>query len=372
MKFLYLFFIPYILFANFMPNESCRECHKTIFEEFQRARHANSSIFLDPIHNAAWKHSPDFKKNKYTCAICHTPTDTNLITAIYDFNQSILPQKDSIAQQNGVACAYCHRIKDIKYGENLNKNIINEQERVYYGNIKNPIPNKFHEYAENKNFKNGNICIGCHSHYKNKYGVNICSYNKNNVLNSLNCVSCHMPKIVGYVADINGSHNMHAFHGFAGIHNDILLMQKYISIEIIRGIDRFFIAINNKAPHALTLHPMRIMQLRVSVIRDNKEIKFPDKNFQRLIGDEHNITLPWSAKKIIKNTSIKGNEKRISTYMYKLKENDIVNVKVGYYLISKQLAKKFALDKDKELNKFILLKQKIFIIKPDKFEPQVE
>jgi hypothetical protein len=141
------------------------------------------------------------------------------------------------------------------------------------------------------------------------------------------------------------------------------MLSKYVSIEILRGIDRFFIAINNKSPHALTLHPMRVMELRVLVIRDKNVTRFEPKDFVRLLGVDNNMTSPWDAKELIKNTSIKGNEKRVSTYMYALKEGDVVNVELGYHLLNKKVAKSLGLEDDERLNKFILLRQTIFTIK---------
>ena len=366
MKF-FLIFIPFLLFAKFEPNISCKPCHSQIYLEFQRARHSFSSIFKDPIHKAAWESSPFFKEKKYVCAKCHTPTDEKLLASL-DFNQTIMPDINSTAQSDGVACSYCHRIKNIENNETQNSNIISTQEHLYYGNLKDVLNNSFHKTAQNKRFKNGNVCIGCHSHYKNKYGVNICSTNQHNELNSANCVSCHMPKVPGSPSDLK-KRNVHSFHGFAGIHNDIGMLSRYISIEILRGIDRFFISINNLSPHALTLHPMRVMELKVSVVRDKNVTNFPPKKFFKIIGVNNKPTTPWEAKKVIKNTSIKGNEKRVSTFMYSLKSGDIVNVKVGYYLLRKDIAKSYNLENNKKLNNFILLKQKVFIIKPNSFEP---
>jgi len=362
-----LLLVPIFLFAKFATNEQCKGCHQTIYNEYQKARHSHASIFKDKIHKAAWEISPSFKKKQYTCAKCHTPTDENLLAAL-DFNQTAMPDYNNTAQLDAVACAYCHRIKSIQNNETLNINHTSKKEHVYYGNLKDTVTNPFHKYDTNKNFTNGNVCIGCHSHYKNKYGVNICSTNEHNELNSANCVSCHMQQVDGSPSSMK-ERKTHAYHGFSGIHNDISMMSKYVSIEILRGIDRFFISINNLSPHALTLHPMRVMQLQVSVVRDKNVTNFKNKDFVRILGDNGHLTTPWEAKEMIKNTSIKGNEKRVSTFMKALKSGDIVNVKVGYYLLNPKVAKGLKLDADKKLNTFILLKQQVFIIKPNSFEP---
>jgi len=360
MKYIILL-IPIFLFAKFASNEQCKSCHPIIYAEFQGARHSNASIFKDKIHLNAWKTSPDFKNKQYKCAICHTPTDEKLLAAL-DFNQTALPDINSTAQSDGIACSYCHRIKSIEHNETMNINHINKKEHLYYGNLKNVLKNDFHKFGVNKNFKNGNVCIGCHSHFRNRFEVNICSTNDHNELDSANCVSCHMQRIPGSPSN-KKQRKTHAFHGFSGIHNNSSMMSKYISLEILRGIDRFFIAINNLSPHALTLHPMRVMKLEVSVVRDKNVTNFKPKTFVRIIGANKKLSTPWKAKEIIKNTSIKGNEKRVSTFMYTLQKGDIVNVKVGYYLIYPKIAKSLGLDEDKDINRYILLKQKVFSIK---------
>jgi len=361
-KIILVLVIPVLLVAKFATNESCKSCHPTIYNEYQKAMHSKSTIFKDPIHEASWKISPDFKKRQYICGRCHTPADTTLKGAL-DHNLTMVPDENSTSGgHDGVACAYCHRIQAIKQDVKQNQNIINQKELSFFGNLKNPKENKFHKTATNRNFKNGNVCIGCHSHYKNNFGINICSTNDHNELNSANCVSCHMPKVDGSPSNMS-ERKKHAYHGFAGIHNDIGMLSKYIGIEILKGIDRFFIAINNRSPHALTLHPMRVMQMRVFVVRDSNMTKFPAKDFVRILGEKDHITTPWKAKELVKNTSIKGNEKRVSTYMYALKEGDIVNVEVGYYLLNKDVAKSLGLESKKELSTFITLKQKVFHIK---------
>jgi len=362
MKKISLLFVPLVIFAKFASNENCKACHPTIYYEYQKAMHSKATVFKDPMHMAAWKISPDFKLRKYECGRCHTPADTTLQGAL-EHNLTMVPDINSTSGGNdAVACAYCHRIKAIKHGEKQNINITNKEEKLFFGNLKDPKKTVFHKSGRNKNFKNGNVCIGCHSHYKNDHGVNVCSTNDHNELDSANCVSCHMPKVSGSPSN-QYERKEHAYHGFAGIHNDIGMLSKYVDIEILRGIDRFFISINNRSPHALTLHPMRVMQLKVSVVRDKNVTKFKDKDFVRVLGADNNITTPWDAKEIIKNTSIKGNEKRVSTYMFALQPGDIVNVELGYYLLNPMISKFLKLDHDKELNRFILMKQQVFNIK---------
>jgi len=364
-----IFLFTTVLYANeFALSSTCKSCHSTIYKEFQQSMHQNSTIYKDPIHKAAWLKSPSFKNKRYNCGRCHTPADMNLINKL-DQNLTVMPDKDNPSQNDAVSCAYCHRIKSIKKDIPQNYTIPNKKRHLYYGNLKDPLANSFHETNTTKNFKDGNLCIGCHSHFKNSHGVNTCSTNINNELDKLNCVSCHMPKVDGAPSSLK-QREQHAYHGFPGLHNDSKMLQNYLSIELLQDFDRFFISIDSGTPHALSLHPMRTMQLKVSVIKSKKIIECVAQNFKRIIGVDTNSTLPWNATKTIQNTAIKSNEKRLTTYVYTLKKGDKVKVVIGYYLLNKKNQKLLEIKEDSKLNKFIVLKTKIFDINETKVKQE--
>jgi hypothetical protein len=105
------------------------------------------------------------------------------------------------------------------------------------------------------------------------------------------------------------------------------------------------------------------MKLKVSIIRGSTILDCIEHSFKRVVGTDNNETLPWFATKIVENTSIKANEKRILTYLDKLYPGDRVMVKVGYYLITENSAKMLNLNSIKELREFKLLKSRVFHIK---------
>ncbi len=356
--------IASLVFAanSFVPSSKCKECHEIIYKEFQTAQHANSTVFKDKIHAAVWaKHPKNLKMKKYGCAKCHTPA-ANDIEKLSKKGVEYLPDKNNPTQNEGISCAYCHRIKDIKHGKMMNTNIVSKESRKYFGNLQNHIKSPFHKIdTTNKNFKNGNVCIGCHSHKKNKFNLNVCSTNINNEMDGANCVSCHMPKVKGSVSTLRDT-KVHAFHGFAGLHSYSDMLKKYVDIELLREINDFVVSINNKSSHALTLHPLRVMKLLVSVKRDGKEIKFPPKIFLRAIGQNGKPTPPWLAKEIVKDTVIKANEKRSIKYKFHLKKGDEVKAVLGYYLVNPKLVKKLGLENYQKATKFYILKEEKFKI----------
>jgi len=121
--------------------------------------------------------------------------------------------------------------------------------------------------------------------------------------------------------------------------------------------------IDNKSSHAMSLHPMRMMQLRVKVIRDGKTIQLAAKNFARVIGVNGKGTPPWLAKEIVQDTAVKANEKKVSTYDYALQKGDILEVTIGYYLVNPKMLKSLDLEKSEVATKFHHFKTEKFEIK---------
>ena len=244
----------------------------------------------------------------------------------------------------------------------MNENVISKEGKSYFGSLKKHIESPFHKIkTDSAHFNSGNVCIGCQSHKKNKFDMNVCSTNLNHGLDGANCVSCHMPKVKGSVSTLHKTKE-HAFHGFPGTHTHHDMLSQYVDIALSKESDRFDITIHNKSTHALSLHPMRVMQLRVKVTRDGKTEEFKPKNFARIIGANGKPTPPWLAKEEIHNSTIKGEEKRVISYHYRLQKGDKVEVTLGYYLVNPKMLKKLDLQESEVATKFHIYKNKKFEI----------
>ncbi len=346
--------------GQFMPNSACKECHPLIYEEFQSSMHANSTIFKDPIHKAVWNIHPLKKKGSYDCAACHTPAADNLQKLIAPGD--VVPDENDESQNQGVSCAYCHRIKDIKIGLKQNINILNEKPKLYYGTKQDHIKSPFHEIdTSNANFLKGNVCMGCHSHKKNRFGLNLCSTNENMEIEKSECVSCHMPKVAGSVSTLKETQK-HSFHGFAGAHRYNEMLSKYVDIEFLPRLEDFEIAVNSKAPHDLLLHPLRVSFLKVTVIRNGKQVFNKKEIFVRIIGSDGKPTPPWKAKEVVKDTMIKANEKRSVKFGFKLQKGDKIKAVLGYRLVKPPMLKKLNLQNDETAKKVYVLKKAEFTL----------
>ncbi|MDD2652956.1 MAG: multiheme c-type cytochrome [Sulfurimonas sp.] len=354
-----------LLFAQ-SETETCKKCHPQIVDEFEGSMHASSTYYKDPIHKGAWDLHPLKEKGDYNCKECHAPLAKN---------------EDEI--KNGVTCASCHTIKDVEEHAAKNKNIYGsdpktfysaeagrEKEKVVYkkesswfGMSTTSVGSPYHniDYT-NEKFYNGQMCMGCHSHRQNAAQLTVCETGKEGVQKKEeNCITCHMPIVQGTATTIRQSQD-HAYHGFAGTHKNPEMLSKYVDIELNKRSSGFDVVINNKAPHNLMLHPMRVVELRVNLINGSKATSLMSHSFVRALGNENGPSMPWLANQIVTDTMIKANEKKIISYTDALKKGDKVEVQLGYYIVTSKTAEKLNIAEHKELQKFNILKQKSFIV----------
>ncbi len=383
----YLLFFSFTilnLFAisQFESSQTCKVCHPIIYNEHFNSAHSKASVFKDPIHNAVWNIHPAKAKEKYKCAKCHTPNDKTIITALKD-GTSALPKRNK-AQQEGVSCASCHNIKDVETHVKANKNIITSSKKklfsarvseknnadkkyslkiTWLGTTRNGSP--FHDIDfTNKNFYNGNVCTGCHSHKQNEHKLDVCNMNlhKNKNTEKENCITCHMPEVQGSFSTLKSS-KTHRYHGFTGTMHKPHMLTKYVKLELKQTLDGFDIIITNKANHDLLLHPLRVGELQINIQRDTKKIKLKPVKFIRIIGKYNKTSMPWMATKVLKNNQIKAKEKRVIHFKKKLLIGDNVEIKLGHHIVNPKAAKKLGLDTHKKLTRFTLFKQKNITIR---------
>ena len=380
-----IIFIILNIYANeSIDSTTCKGCHPTIYGEFYDSSHRKASIFENKVHKAMWDLHPDKQKESYTCAVCHTPTDLELLKNLEE-NKKALPSNNNIQTQEAISCVYCHSIKDVENHAKLNKNVISEEEKVFYsanenhrdqknksfkdevslfGMMKEKSGSPFHKIDySNDNFYTGKMCMGCHSHMQNDNNFDLCRMDEKGAKDEeTNCISCHMPKIAGSATSIKITKE-HRFHGFASGSKNQDLLAKYIKIDLKENKNDFEISIKNEASHNLFLQPLRLAQLKVSVLRDGKTIALETKEFARIIGKDGKPTMPWIADSEIKNNMIKANEKRIINYDFQIQKNDKIEVIFGYYTVNPKMIEKLNLQDDEESKKFNIVFSKFFYAK---------
>lgn len=380
-----IIFIILNIYANeFIDSTTCKGCHPTIYGEFYDSSHRKASVFENKVHKAMWDLHPDKQKESYTCATCHTPTDLELLKNLEE-NKKAIPENNNVQTQEAISCVYCHSIKDVENHAKSNKNIISEEEKVFYsanennrdqknksfkdevslfGMMKEKSGSPFHKIDySNDNFYTGKMCMGCHSHMQNDNNFDLCRMDEKGAKDEeTNCISCHMPKIPGSATSIKITKE-HRFHGFASGSKNQDLLAKYIKIDFKENINDFEVSIKNEAAHNLFLQPLRLAQLKVSILRDSKTINLDTKSFARIIGKDGKPTMPWIADSEIENNMLKANERRVINYDFKLQKNDKIEVIFGYYTVNPKMIEKLNLQDDEESKKFNIIFSKFFYAK---------
>jgi len=389
MKFLLLLFLfinSVNLFAlsQYDSSKVCQKCHPIIYKEHYSSSHRNASIYNDAVHKAVWDKHPFKKQGKYKCAKCHTPSDKELISSLKR-GEEALPQKNSAQLELGVSCLSCHMIKSVNKHAKSNENVMTDiKDRLYsaregeesnhnksfklkssmFGLVTTESGSPFHDIDfSNKNFYNGNVCIGCHSHKQNSNKLQVCSMDLEKHQNSEkeNCITCHMPKVKGSFTTLKES-KTHRYHGFLGTNHKPKLLAKYVKITFDKQKNGFDINIQNMANHPLLSHPLRLGELRVSVVNNGKKSELKSVNFIRVIGHDSKPTPPWLATKVLKDTQIQAKESRKIHFNRVLKHGDIVEVSLGQYIVNPKMAKKLGIN-DKKLTSFKLFKKERFSVK---------
>ena len=374
-KILFILFFLTLFSQASLENTTCKKCHPVIFEEYQNSMHSKASVFKDPIHKAVWDKHPAKTKGNYKCAKCHTPSDHALM-------EGKTKLTDNAVQENEpISCQQCHRIQSIEKHTKANKNIMSKKEKYFFsadkarkgtkvefkeestlfGLMTKVSGSPYHDIDySNENYYNGNVCMGCHSHKQNGKGFTVCDLEVEQKDSKETCISCHMPKVKGSLANQKQSAT-HAFHGM-NIHKSTPeLLSKYIKLSLTKETNTFTVTIKNEATHTLFPQPLRLNQLRISIERDGKSIELKPVNFRRVIGSNGKPSMPWLADAVISDNTIKAHEIRKVTFDTTLQTGDSVVVKFGYYMANPKAAKKLGIE-DPSATRFIVLTKKRFDI----------
>jgi len=338
---LIILFLYSFSFGVYLSNKSCKECHKDIYNEYQHSYHSKD-YFNDILH----RHIADkISTNRYDCAVCHMPAAKNidnLIKGIDRPNSAVTRQKDAIS------CFLCHEIAYVKKSHKFNVNVLTKQVDGYkpslYGNLENPDENDKHSSLHNPIYSK-NVCLGCHSHKRNKNDLLIFQAAKPGVT-SQGCIKCHMPYIPGGDENINKkARTKHRSHYFFGIHDDEM-RKKSIDLKLnIKKKYHIIITLKNKMGHPLIIQSARMMYLRVKVLRDGKVIwsNKTDKNSYfkyDYIKGKKPIVIPYTATSYKWFNNLEAKKSKIYDYKIPtLKKGD--KVVASFYMV---IAKKECLD----------------------------
>ncbi len=325
----------------YLSNKSCKECHKDIYNEYQRSYHSKG-YFNDILHRSI---ADKISSKKYDCAVCHMPAaqDINaLATGLERPNSSDIRQKDAIS------CFLCHEIAYVKKAHRYNNIILTKQTEGYkpslYGGLENPDENDKHSSLNNPLYKD-NVCKGCHAHKRNQNDLLIFKA-MDDKQSSKECIKCHMPYILGGSENMNKkARKEHRSHYFYGIHDD-QMRKKSVDLSIdIKKDNHIKVKLTNKMAHPLIIQSARKMYLRVIVKRGNKIIwsNKADKNSYfkyDYLKDKKSVIIPYSATSYRWFNNLEAKKSKNYDYFIEdLKKGD--KIIASFYMV---LAKKECID----------------------------
>ena len=352
---------------TFAKNETCKECHPIIYDEFMKSSHSKSTVYNDAIHAAVWDlHPKNLKFQQYTCGKCHTPGADNAADFITAGKHGI-PDSNNQSQAQGVSCAACHRIASMEQHEASNTILFSTENKTYFAQRPNPKKDSYHDIiTTNASFNRGDACLACHSHNHNKSNLPICAMDikVTDQKSGDNCMNCHMPQVEGSLSNERES-GTHAFHGFPGTHNNQEMLAEHMSIQFGATKDKkgFVVIVQNRSPHDLFLQPLRVGKLKAKVIRNGKVIKeFKDQVFAKVLGADGKPTFPWKATEVIKNTILEKESAVTFNFEMALQKGDQVELTFGYHLVNPKAAPKLKLENNTDATKFRILKTSLFTI----------
>jgi hypothetical protein len=348
--FIFCFLVFKSLTGNYLDSKSCAECHDNIYEEHKGSMHHLSSIHKDPFHRAVKEKTT---LEKYDCAFCHSPVASNLLALK---NGEEKPNYKSTEENDGVSCFYCHQITKVMEAKHQNINFYNYSggKPTFFANIKDPDMSDKHDSQSNEIYQNSRVCMGCHSHKYNSFGVEICNTKSEPIEPQSDCVGCHMPKTNGspVKVDKKGRSN-YATHDFLGIRSNEMI-KKAVELKLIKTKKGFDLTIKNKMGHPLILQPMRLKYGQTTIERDGNIIW---KNFKASPLEDKEATftvtykndagvevLPPQAKGVLFKNNLGANQSKTIHYEFPLQKGDKIITQWYSLIVRPELAKELRLE----------------------------
>lgn len=359
---------PLLLFAVYMSNKSCSECHPDMYDEYKASYHSKS-YFNDELHR---KVADLASRKKYDCGACHMPAAKNLKAMEEGHTR---PNPIHKRQKEGVSCFFCHEIAFVKKAHKHNKIVLAKQAEGYkptlFGSLENPESSDKHGMVKSPIYRKY-ACVGCHSHKVNDHNVTIFRAMKEGE-GSESCIKCHMPMEPGAPEKMNKrARREHHSHRFVGIH-DASMREKSVGIDVMAkpNSDALHIVLTNKMGHPLIIQAARMKYLKIDLVRDGRVIwrnfkksPYEDKKgtfVTEFVGkDGKPVVIPSFAYGYGFVNNLDTKERK--TIVYKvpaMKKGDKIVVSFMLYLIKPSCWSTLKLE-EKHLMEPIVMKKKIY------------
>ncbi|HNR67443.1 MAG TPA: multiheme c-type cytochrome [bacterium] len=350
------------------PSQTCGECHKRSFFDWQTSQHAKSEsnpFFLQMLQTLQEEESGRLAK----CQGCHMP--------LKSLELDPLLQKKLSGES--INCDFCHAT-DLKRKQGRLVFRVKDG-KTKYGPLKDAIASS-HECQYSPLFEKAEFCLSCHRTAQESHGEffprigeewHASKWAKIGV----SCQDCHMPAITGVAAELGKLRNEIHSHSFlAG--RSAAMLRNSVSIDLTAETiqDGFHLKVtltNQKAGHSIPSgSPLRMLYLTVKAYDVNNSLIWsnwqndPLKEdpqsllIQALTDDESAAyALPWSASGIAFDQRLRPGAPYTCEYLLPLATAARIEAELIYGLASSTLLEKFKLKnnpnyRQKPINKAIL------------------
>jgi hypothetical protein len=352
-------------------NKNCEACHQEISKKWETSRHSNSHFSKNDLFKKSLefivKEHPTLilDEVKVACAECHNPRlakrnlsneeKVGLLIGDQETTQTFHTMLNNQTMKNGINCIVCHNVDKIhlnkkKGSEGMNSIIFGPQGTMYgpFDNAHSP----YHKTQQRDHFVGDKptLCFACHYSMKNQYGVEVYATGKEYdrfKKREEGCKTCHMSKRKkGYASNYakvgeKPQERMVREHRFASVDNSNILSE-YVDIVTKTEGTFFVIILKNRSPHKIpTGYGLREIILKVTFLdKNDKELSHQKYTLgTRWVDEKGEETIPHLAKKMVKDTRMKGNS--TVSYKFPVPQGAVyATYSFSYRLISEKMAKK--------------------------------
>jgi hypothetical protein len=359
----------FVLFLNFSLTQAldikaenplnCKSCHREIYDQWQKSRHAFSTPSKNILFAKLYQKSQQDTdgKTKLYCIKCHAP--------VSNFNNDVDLQQE--ITNEGVTCDVCHTVKELTK-EPEHWPLIFDDGNIKFGPVKN-LEVKAHKTAYSDLFEGSKLCKSCHGGMIDIPQMQGCS----------DLTICDTYGEWGqsqFSNNTSGCQECHPVHSFEGAYSEEML-QKAVDLKVdfkeFGGKINLNIDITNTgAGHLLpTGPPARLIFIKIHAIDNSGKILWSNFTENPASEDPYGVfhivyagsegkvpVLPWVAVKIIKDTRIKPKETRKLIYKFPSSGVKKIETKLYYRLAPSSLLEKLEIT-DEYLNKPYLMAEVI-------------
>ena len=219
---------------DFEPAKDCKTCHEDHYNDWSNSMHAYA--MKDPIFFSGWNIEQGKRHNtgERFCIQCHNPAAfvSGVNLAGFETAEELAASDYPEIIKEGIGWGICHSKTDLSQTIHTNNSIaasagfkMNPGDGVFYGSIKNPQSNEYHESRYNPIFSRSEACLPCHDMTVRGVEAEITFSEWNRIPglamgNLLSCQECHMPLTTRPAATGGPDRLVHS-HKFIGVDLDL-------------------------------------------------------------------------------------------------------------------------------------------------------